>query len=83
MPPTHEVVRLLLADGRTAEVSPGHPTADGRTVGELRAGDELDGTRVVSVERMRYAGACTFELLPAGPTGLDWANGVLLRSTLR
>jgi hypothetical protein len=43
VPPTHEVARLMLSDGRSVLVSPGHPTADGRRVGDLRAGDELDG----------------------------------------
>src|SRR5881628_2117542 len=39
VPAMHRVVALLLSDGRFVEVSPGHPTADGRTVGDLRAGD--------------------------------------------
>ena len=33
----HEVVRLDLADGRSVVASPGHPTADGRTVGGRRS----------------------------------------------
>src|SRR5207244_4053901 len=44
----HEVVRLTLADGRTVTVSPGHPTADARPVGRLRAGDRLDGSVVIA-----------------------------------
>ena len=42
VPLGHEVVRLVLADGRTVLASPGHPTFDGRTVGSLRAGDRFD-----------------------------------------
>ena len=83
VPPTHEVVRLALDDGRVVFVSPGHPTADGRLVGDLVAGDVLDGGRVVSAERVRYDGGATFDVLPAGATGAYWANGVLLGSTLR
>ncbi len=83
VPSTHEVVRLGLDDGRVVLASPGHPTADGRRVGELRVADALDGARVASAERVRYAGGATFDLLPAGPTGAYWANGVLLGSTLR
>lgn len=83
VPPTHEVVRLLLDDGRGVLVSPGHPTADGRRIGELRAGDALDGARVVSADRERYDAGFTFDVLPAGTTGTYWANGVLLGSTLR
>ena len=82
VPATHEVVRLALADGRLVYVSPGHPTADGRRVGELVAGDRYDEATVTSVGRVRYDGGATFDILPAGATGLYWANGVLLGSTL-
>lgn len=80
--PGHEVVRVLLADGRAVTASPGHPTADGRTIGSLGVGDELDGSKISAIERVPYSGR-TFDLLPAGPTGLYWADGVLLASTLR
>jgi hypothetical protein len=64
-------------------VSPGHPTGDGRAARDLAIGDALDNATIVSVERVRYAGGATFDVLPAGPTGMYWANGVLLGSTLR
>jgi len=83
VPPTHRVVRLLLSDGRAVEVSPGHPTSDGRSVGDIVAGEAYDGATVVSAEPVVYAGGATFDVLPAGATGLYWANGVLLGSTLR
>ncbi|MBI3521620.1 MAG: Hint domain-containing protein [Chloroflexi bacterium] len=83
VPSTHEIVALALTDGRGLLASPGHPTSDGRHVGELRAGDTLDGAIVASAERVRYAGGFTFDLLPSGVTGTYWANGVLLGSTLR
>jgi hypothetical protein len=79
----HEVVRLVLADGRTVVVSPGHPTADERRVGELRPGDVIDGSVVLSAERIAYGAGFTFDILPAGASGAYWANGVLLGSTLR
>jgi len=82
VPATHEVVRLALDDGRSVLVSPGHPTADGRLVGDLRAGDALDGARVLSAEREPYDGGFTFDVRPAGATGVYWANGVLLGSTI-
>jgi hypothetical protein len=78
----HEVVRITLADGRAVVASPGHPTADGRTVGELRVGDRIDGSRVVGVERIPYSGERTYDLLPSGPTGTYVADGILLGSTL-
>ena len=83
VPSTHEVVRIVLGDGRTIRVSPGHPTADGRHVGDIRADDALDGGRVVSAEREAYDGGFTFDVRPAGASTAYWANGVLLLSTLR
>jgi hypothetical protein len=83
VPPTHRVVHLLLSDGRAIDVSPGHPTSDGRSVGDIVAGHGYDGAIVVGVERIAYAGGATFDVLPAGTTGMYWANGVLLGSTLR
>ena len=83
VPATHIVVRVALDDGRLVYVSPGHPTADGRHIGELAAGDTLDGARIASVDRVSYAGGATYDILPAGATGAYWANGVLLGSTLR
>jgi len=79
----HEVVRLTLADGRTVLASPAHPTADGRLVGGLRPGDRLDGSVVVGAALVPYADVATYDLLPSGPTGTYFANGVLLGSTLR
>ncbi len=83
VPATHVIVRVALNDGRLVYVSPGHPTAEGRHIGDLAAGDTLDGTRIASVERVTYAGGATYDILPAGTTGVYWANGVLLGSTLR
>jgi Hint domain-containing protein len=83
VPATHEVVRVVLNDGRVVLVSPEHPTADGRRVGELHTGDALDGATVISAERVSYTDGFTFDVLPAASTGTYWANGVLLASTLR
>src|SRR5262249_37547629 len=79
-PVGHEVVRLALMDGRTVVVSPGHPTSDGRTVGELATGDRYDGSVVASAALLSYTGR-TFDLLPSGPTGTYVADGILLGST--
>lgn len=75
------LANLVLADGRALVVSAGHPTADGRTVGRLSAGDSLDGARIAALELVPYEGA-TYDLLPSGETGSYWANGILLGSTL-
>ena len=81
-PLSHEVVLLTLADGRTVLASPGHPTSDGRRLGDLRPGDALDGSRVVTATLVSYTARATFDLLPSGPTGTYFANGILLGSTL-
>lgn len=80
-PAGHEVLRLALADGRAVTASPGHPTADGRALGDLEAGDSYDGSFVVTVTLIPYRGA-TWDLLPSGPSGTYFANGVPLGSTL-
>ncbi len=83
VPATHQVVHLDLSDGRTLDVSPGHRLPDGRRLGDLRPGDPVDGAIVVSATLESYVGSATFDLLPSGPTGTYWANGILLASTLR
>ena len=82
VPATHRVVDLVLSDGRSVRVSPGHPLADGRRVGDLRPGDAVDGATVMSAGLQAYAGGATFDLLPSGPTGSYWADDIPLASTL-
>jgi len=82
VPAGHEMVHLRLSDGREVRASPGHPTADGRSLGDLRVGDALEGGLVTLAERVRYNQAATYDLLPAGGTGWYWADGILLGSTL-
>ncbi len=82
VPSGHVMVHLGLADGRELLASPGHRTADGRPLGTLAAGDEVDGSIVTTWELVPYAGERTYDILPAGTTGRYWANGILLSSTL-
>ena len=81
-PAGHLMVRVVLADGRQVLVSPGHKTTDGRAVGSLKAGDQLDGSTISGWELVPYTGGRTYDLLPAGATGHYWANGIVLSSTL-
>jgi len=83
VPATHQIIHLILSDGRELWASSGHPTADGRKLADLKIGDVLDGARVTSVERMPYSGGATYDLLPSGGTGLYWADGILMGSTLK
>src|SRR5258706_9495181 len=82
VPAGHLMVHLVLADGRELLASPGHRTADGRQLGSLATGDHLDGSTIARWELVPYTVDRAYDLLPAGQTGPDWANGVLLSSTL-
>ena len=62
--------------------SPGHPLADGRPLGTVGADEFLEGSPVVRVEWLEWEGTYTYDVLPGSESGLYWANGILLRSTL-
>jgi hypothetical protein len=79
----HRVVRLLLETGATLEMSPGHPTADGRTFDELVAGDRLDGQVIVTRELVPYGHARTYDILPDSTSGAYVAAGAWVGSTLK
>jgi hypothetical protein len=79
----HHVVRVVLASGRRLELSAGHPTADGRTFGELAAGGRLDGQRIVSVEVVPFTHPFTYDVRAGSTSGAYFAAGALVGSTLR
>jgi Hint domain len=81
-PADHRVIRFTLADGRSVTASPGHPLADGRTLGELAVGDLVDGSPVATLESLPYSGGETFDLVASGPTGTYLSSGIPLGSTL-
>ena len=81
-PAAHQILHILLSDGRELWASPGHPTADGRALIDLAEGDLLDGARVTRIERLPYEGIATYDLLLSGDTSFYWANGILMGSTL-
>jgi hypothetical protein len=78
----HHVMRLQLATGTVLHISPTHPTADGRTMGDLAADDRLDGVRIVAAELVPYRHSHTYDILPASDTGTYYAGGVLVGSTM-
>ena len=82
VPSSFQVVKLRLDDGRTVAASWSHPTSDERVLGDYKMGDVLDGALVATVEYVPYNSGATYDLLPSGSTGLYWANGILLKSTL-
>ena len=81
-PAGHQILHVLLSDGRQLRASPGHPTVDGQMLGDVKAGNLLDGARVILIERLPYEGTATYDLLPSGDTGFYWANRILIGSTL-
>jgi len=78
----HHVVHLRLADGRTIDMSPNHPTADGRVFSDLRSGGHLDGQDILSADLVAYTHDATYDILPASDTGTYFAAGVQVGSTL-
>jgi hypothetical protein len=79
----HHVVRATLDSGAVLEISAGHPTADGRTFGDLRPGSALDERHtVLRTEIVPYAHARTWDILPASDTGTYFASGAQVGSTL-
>jgi len=82
VPASHEVVRLILDDGRIVRASPGHPLADGRLLAAIQAGDRVDGATVVSASLEPYRGGSTFDLLTDSPSHVYIADGIPLGSTL-
>jgi Hint domain len=82
VPTDHQMVHIVLEDGRELTASPGHPTTDGRTLADLRPGDMLDGSPILHLELIPYDQPATYDLLPSGATGFYWADGILIGSTL-
>ena len=78
----HRVVRVVLANGGVLEISARHPTADGRSFADLRAGDALGGVGIAAVSSVPYAHAYTYDILPGSSSGAYFAAGVPIGSTL-
>ncbi len=82
VPKDFQLVYIALDDGRELLASPGHPLADGRILDDIKAGDVVDNSTVVTAKRVPYEGEYTYDILPSGDTGIYWANGIPVRSTL-
>ncbi len=79
----HHVTRVRLATGAILEVSPGHPTADGRTFADLVQGAWLDGVQILEVELVPYREPYTYDILAQTQTGGYFAAGVFIGSTMQ
>jgi hypothetical protein len=75
-------MELTLTNGIRLDISALHPTADGRTFGQLRAGDRLDVQGVVTITSVPYSYSFTYDILPDSDTGTYFAGGALIGSTL-
>jgi hypothetical protein len=78
----HRVMHVVLGNGQTLDISPGHPTGDGRLFADLVGGDSLSGTVLQQIETVAYGHGQTYDILPASDTGTYFAAGVLVGSTL-
>jgi hypothetical protein len=78
----HHVIHMVLDTGAVLEVSPKHPTADGRTFADLKPGDHIDRARVVEATLIPYTHPFTHDILPDSDTGTYFAAGALIASTL-
>lgn len=78
----HRVVEVRLAGGGVLRISGAHPTADGRSFADLRAGDWLGAREVVSTSVVPYEHDATYDILPDSDTGTYFADGALVGSTL-
>ncbi len=77
----HTLVQITLADGRVVRASAGHPDAGGNRIDALATGMEMSDSTIVSVETLVYEGERTHDVLPSGPTGIYWADGVKVQSS--
>lgn len=78
----HHVIHVELSTGSVLEISALHPTADGRSFGDLRAGDKLGGVEIERTSIVSYRQPFTYDILPASDSGTYFAGGVLIGSTL-
>jgi len=83
VPPDDKVIHLVLTDGRELFVSPGHKVADGRTADELKTKEGFQGAVIKVADLIPYHEQYTYDILPSGKTGIYFANGILLQSTLK
>jgi hypothetical protein len=79
----HQVIALRLSNGAELRMSAGHPLADGRRMGSLKAGDLLEGAIVVERDELPYDEPYTYDILPASESRAYVAAGVLVGTTLR
>lgn len=83
VPIDQTMVELRLDDGTLLEATPHHPTVDGRQLGDLKVGDELDGRTVVSTEIVPWPEEYKYDIVPDSDSGAYLANGVWVKTCSR
>ncbi len=83
VPQNHQVLHMVLDDGRQLSTSPLHPDVDNNPLVYLKKGSCYDNAIIIRSELKDYGGERTWDLLPEGETGLYWANNILISSTLK
>jgi hypothetical protein len=78
----HCVVRVLLSSGTILEISPGHPTADGRTFADLQVGERIGNVTILNLETVPYSHDRTYDILPDSDSGVYYSGGIPIGSTL-
>jgi hypothetical protein len=89
--PYCEMICVKLADGRQLTCGAGHGNIIGAVsieyFGGLKVGDKLQGSKVISVERINYEGEYAYDVLPLGTNQYYWcaeywANGIRVKSPM-
>jgi hypothetical protein len=74
----HELVQVVYENGAVVEMSPGHPTADGRRFEDIVAGEP----GIAEVRMVPYGHGFTFDILPDSDTGVYFSGENPIGSTL-
>lgn len=78
----HTVLSVQLSNGRELLISADHPLGDGRLLSELRIGETLHGANIASLREVAYGEPSTYDILPATSSGIYFAAGLPIGSTL-
>jgi len=95
VPLDYNMLQITLADDRVLTASASHPIAifsefrQGISAGfhtkllsTLKQGKVYDGSEIIRIDTVKYAGDFTYDIRPEGETGTYWANDILIASTL-
>lgn len=81
--PDHKILKIGLEDGRVLRLTPEHPATNGEPLNKWQIGEELDGSKIIHREIAHFTGSETWDILPAGETGIYQAGGIWIGSTLK